>query len=109
MVSYNYLYIEQVKPNPFTGCALVFDSARLVASFGHKARTVKVFMAEGYCVKCKAKREIADWRRGDDEERAQGDQGQVPDLRHGHVQDFGRQGRSGQPRPTATPANPPTS
>src|ERR1017187_2050433 len=36
------------------------------------------------------------WRRRNDEERAQGHQGQVPDLRHGHVQDFGRQGRSGQ-------------
>ena len=28
--------------------------------FGHEARTVKVFMAEGYCVKCKAKKEISD-------------------------------------------------
>ena len=27
--------------------------------FGHEARTVKVFMAEGYCVKCKAKKEIS--------------------------------------------------
>jgi hypothetical protein len=34
--------------------------AILVSPFGHEARTVKVFMAEGYCVKCKAKREIAD-------------------------------------------------
>jgi len=32
----------------------------LVSPFGHEARAVKVFMAEGYCVKCKAKREIAD-------------------------------------------------
>jgi Zn finger protein HypA/HybF involved in hydrogenase expression len=32
----------------------------LVLPFGHEARTVKVFMAEGYCVKCKAKREISD-------------------------------------------------
>jgi Zn finger protein HypA/HybF involved in hydrogenase expression len=29
-------------------------------SFGHEARTAKVFMPEGYCVKCKAKKEIAD-------------------------------------------------
>src|ERR1039457_3644802 len=36
------------------------------------------------------------WRRGDNEKRAQGHQGQVSDLRHGHVQDFGRQGCSGQ-------------
>jgi len=36
-----------------------FDSAKLVSLFGHEARTVKVFMAEGYCVKCKAKKEIS--------------------------------------------------
>jgi Zn finger protein HypA/HybF involved in hydrogenase expression len=34
--------------------------AILLSPFGHEARAVKVFMAEGYCVKCKAKREIAD-------------------------------------------------
>jgi len=28
--------------------------------FVHEARTVKNFMAEGYCVKCKAKKEIVD-------------------------------------------------
>jgi Zn finger protein HypA/HybF involved in hydrogenase expression len=28
--------------------------------FGHEAWAVNFFMAEGYCVKCKAKREIAD-------------------------------------------------
>ena len=33
------------------------------------------------------------WRRRDDEKRAQGDQRQMPDLRYGDVQDFGRQGR----------------
>jgi Domain of unknown function (DUF5679) len=27
--------------------------------FGHNARAAGIFMAEGYCVKCKAKREIA--------------------------------------------------
>jgi Zn finger protein HypA/HybF involved in hydrogenase expression len=32
---------------------------KLVSPLGHEARTVKVFMAEGYCVKCKAKKEIA--------------------------------------------------
>jgi Zn finger protein HypA/HybF involved in hydrogenase expression len=31
-----------------------------MSSFGHEAWTIKNFMAEGYCVKCKAKREIAD-------------------------------------------------
>jgi Zn finger protein HypA/HybF involved in hydrogenase expression len=36
-----------------------FGSVKLVSLFGHEARAVKVFMAEGYCVKCKAKREIA--------------------------------------------------
>lgn len=33
---------------------------KLFTPFGHEARTAKVFMAEGYCVKCKAKKEIAD-------------------------------------------------
>jgi Zn finger protein HypA/HybF involved in hydrogenase expression len=37
-----------------------FLVVKLFRPFGHEARTVKVFMAEGYCVKCKAKREIAD-------------------------------------------------
>jgi Zn finger protein HypA/HybF involved in hydrogenase expression len=36
-----------------------FGLVNLYLPFGHEARTVKVFMAEGYCVKCKAKREIA--------------------------------------------------
>ena len=33
--------------------------AILCSPFGHEARTVKNFMAEGYCVKCKAKKEIS--------------------------------------------------
>ena len=33
--------------------------AILWSPFGHEARTVKIFMAEGYCVKCKAKKEIS--------------------------------------------------
>jgi hypothetical protein len=37
-----------------------FGLVILLSPFGHKARTVNNFMAEGYCVKCKAKREIAD-------------------------------------------------
>ena len=32
----------------------------LLLLFGHKARTATVFMPEGYCVKCKAKKPIAD-------------------------------------------------
>jgi len=32
----------------------------LCLPFEHKARTVKTFMSEGYCVKCKAKKEISD-------------------------------------------------
>jgi Zn finger protein HypA/HybF involved in hydrogenase expression len=36
-----------------------FWSVKLPAPFGHEAGTVKIFMAEGYCVKCKAKKEIA--------------------------------------------------
>ena len=31
----------------------------LLKPFGHEARAANVFMAEGYCVKCKAKKEIA--------------------------------------------------
>ena len=43
----------------FTGLHSAFGLVKLFTSSGHEARTVKVFMAEGYCVKCKAKREIA--------------------------------------------------
>jgi Zn finger protein HypA/HybF involved in hydrogenase expression len=43
----------------FPGLPFGFGLVNLFSSFGHEARTVKVFMAEGYCVKCKAKREIA--------------------------------------------------
>jgi Zn finger protein HypA/HybF involved in hydrogenase expression len=32
----------------------------LCLPFEHEARAVKSFMAEGYCVKCKAKKEISD-------------------------------------------------
>ena len=31
----------------------------LIAPFGHEVLAANKFMAEGYCVKCKAKREIA--------------------------------------------------
>jgi Zn finger protein HypA/HybF involved in hydrogenase expression len=31
----------------------------LFSPFGHEARAAKIYMAEGYCVKCKAKKEIA--------------------------------------------------
>jgi Zn finger protein HypA/HybF involved in hydrogenase expression len=44
---------------PFPGLPFGFGLVMLVSSFGHEARTVKVFMAEGYCVKCKAKKEIS--------------------------------------------------
>jgi hypothetical protein len=43
----------------FSGLRFEFSLVKLVSSFGHEARTVKVFMAEGYCVKCKAKKEIS--------------------------------------------------
>jgi hypothetical protein len=33
--------------------------ANLCLLFGHEARAAIVFMAEGYCVKCKAKKEIS--------------------------------------------------
>jgi Zn finger protein HypA/HybF involved in hydrogenase expression len=37
-----------------------FGFVKLVSPFGHEAWTVNNFMAEGYCVKCKAKKEIVD-------------------------------------------------
>jgi len=36
-----------------------FQSVNLHLPLEHEARAVKFFMAEGYCVKCKAKKEIA--------------------------------------------------
>jgi Zn finger protein HypA/HybF involved in hydrogenase expression len=53
-------FILKVSVNSFSKLRFEFDLVKLFTPFGHEARTVKVFMAEGYCVKCKAKREIAD-------------------------------------------------
>ena len=44
----------------FSKLRFEFALVILLSPFGHEARAAKVFMAEGYCVKCKAKREIAD-------------------------------------------------
>jgi hypothetical protein len=35
-------------------------TGKLIAPFRHEARAAKSFMAEGYCVKCKAKKEISE-------------------------------------------------
>jgi hypothetical protein len=34
-------------------------AGKLMLTFKHEARAPKLFMAEGYCVKCKAKKEIS--------------------------------------------------
>jgi hypothetical protein len=44
---------------------------------------------QGYCVKCKTKREMKDAVKIDDEERPPCDRGQVPRLRDEDVQDRG--------------------
>jgi hypothetical protein len=43
---------------PF-GIDAAFHCRYSVRPFGHEARTANKFMAEGYCVKCKAKKEIS--------------------------------------------------
>jgi len=59
-------------------------------------------MAEGYCVKCKAKKEIANGVEETMKNGRKAIKGKMPDLWHGDVQDFGRQSAA-----SATPANPP--
>jgi uncharacterized Zn finger protein (UPF0148 family) len=86
---------------------------KLVSSFWHEAWTVKVFMAEGYCVKCKAKREIA---AGTEETMKNGRKaikGKCPACGTVMFKILG--GKAAAPAaapaatPVATPANPPTS
>ena len=51
-------------------------------------------MAEGYCVKCKAKKEIADGVEEVMKKRSQSHQREMPDLWRRDVQDPRRQGHA---------------
>jgi len=81
-----------------------FYSAKLVSSFEHEARAVKVFMAEGYCVKCKAKREIANGTEETMKNGRKAIKGKCPTCGTVMFKILG-----GKAAPAATPANLPTS
>jgi Zn finger protein HypA/HybF involved in hydrogenase expression len=74
----------------------------LFSPFGHEARTVKVFMAEGYCVKCKAKREIADGVEETMKNGRKAIKGKCPVCGTVMFKILG-----GKAAPAATPTNPP--
>ena len=51
---------QRLLPTPFQSCAEQLFPIGFLSRSLHEAWDGKLFMAEGYCVKCKAKREIAD-------------------------------------------------
>ena len=81
-----------------------FGLVKLFKPFGHEARTVKVFMAEGYCVKCKAKREIANGVEETMKNGRKAIKGKCPTCGTVMFKILG-----GKAAPAANPANPPTS
>jgi len=89
---------------PFSGLHSGFDLFKLMSSFGHEARTVKVFMAEGYCVKCKAKREIANGVEETMKNGRKAIKGKCPTCGTVIFKILG-----GKAAPATTPVNPPTS
>ena len=92
----------------FHGLPFGFDLAKLVESFGHEARAVKVFMAEGYCVKCKAKREIANGVEETMKNGRKAIKGKCPTCGTVMFKILG--GKAAAPAaPAAAPVNPPTS
>jgi len=93
---------------PFPGLPFGFGLVKLVSSFGHEARTVKVFMAEGYCVKCKAKKEISNGVEETMKNGRKAIKGKCPTC--GTVM-FKILGGKAAPAaaPSTTPVNPPTS
>ena len=74
-------------------------------SFGHEARTAKVFMPEGYCVKCKAKKEIADGVEETMKNGRKAIKGKCPTCGTVMFKILGGKAAA----PAAAPVNPPTS
>jgi Zn finger protein HypA/HybF involved in hydrogenase expression len=87
-----------------------FGSVKLMSSFGHEARAVKVFMAEGYCVKCKAKREISNGVEETMKNGRKAIKGKCPTCGTVMFKILGGKAAPAAPAaPAAAPANPPTS
>jgi Zn finger protein HypA/HybF involved in hydrogenase expression len=79
----------------------------LFLPFGHEARAAKVFMAEGYCVKCKAKREIADGVEETMKNGRKAIKGKCPVCGTVMFKILG--GKAAPAATPSTPTNPPTS
>ena len=85
-----------------------FGLVMLFSPFGHEARTVKIFMAEGYCVKCKAKREIADGVEETMKNGRKAIKGKCPTCGTVMFKILGGKAASGR-SPATLPLRPPTS
>jgi Zn finger protein HypA/HybF involved in hydrogenase expression len=84
-----------------------FGLVILLPPFGHEARAAKVFMAEGYCVKCKAKREIADGIEETMKNGRKAIKGKCPTCGTVMFKILG--GKAAPAATPSTPTNPPTS
>ena len=91
----------------FTGLPFGMGLAMLFRPFGHEARAVIVFMAEGYCVKCKAKKEISNGVEETMKNGRKAIKGKCPTCGTVMFKILG--GKTAPAAAPATPANPPTS
>ena len=80
---------------------------KLLRPFGHEARMVKIFMAEGYCVKCKAKKEIANGVEETMKNGRKAIKGKCPTCGTVMFKILGKAGTGEAKTATATPANTP--
>jgi ribosomal protein S27E len=89
---------------PFQSCVSRLFPIGFFSRSLHEAWGGKLFMAEGYCVKCKAKREIADGIEETMKNGRKAIKGKCPTCGTVMFKILG-----GKAVPAATPINPPTS
>jgi Domain of unknown function (DUF5679) len=99
---------------PFSGLRFKTGLGKLFEPFGHEARTARVFMPEGYCVKCKAKKEIANGVEETMKNGRKAIKGKCPTCGTVMFKILGGKAAPVEPRRSetetdATPANPPAS
>jgi hypothetical protein len=90
---------------PFPGCAGGLFPIGFLSRSTHEAWGGKIFMAEGYCVKCKAKREIADGVEEVMKNGRKAIKGKCPTCGTVMFKILG--GKATPPAAPAAPANPP--
>jgi ribosomal protein S27E len=88
---------------PFPSCAGGLFPIGFLSRSTHEAWGGKIFMAEGYCVKCKAKREIANGLEETMKNGRKAIKGKCPTCGTVMFKILG-----GKAATSATPANPPT-